>query len=56
MTDFENWFRAQDFYLNMRQIYGNQLFSRDGDRYRSMHVHIAYMAYQKNWLDIWGLI
>ncbi|RLL42973.1 hypothetical protein D9K79_11440 [Acinetobacter cumulans] len=45
MSDFEKWFEDQDFYANMRFIYGDKLFDKDGDVYRVLPVHIAFESW-----------
>lgn len=43
--DFEHWFINQDFYINMRFIHGDNLFSKDGDVYRVLPVQMAYQVW-----------
>lgn len=46
MSQFEEWFVAQDFYTNMRFIHGDALFLRDGDVYRVLPVQMTYTAHK----------
>ena len=45
MSEFEKWFKDQDFYTNMRFIHGDKLFDKDGDVYRVLLVHIAFESW-----------
>src|SRR5690606_20572063 len=45
MSDFEKWFKDQDFYTNMRFIHGDKLFDRDGDVYRVLLVQMVYQGW-----------
>ncbi|WP_180122873.1 hypothetical protein [Acinetobacter sp. YH12086] len=45
MSDFEKWFKDQDFYTNMRFIHGDKLFDKDGDVYRVLLVQMSYQAW-----------
>lgn len=45
MSDFEKWFEDQDFYTNMRFIYGDKLFDKDGDVYRVLPVQMTYQGW-----------
>lgn len=45
MSDFEKWFKDQDFYTNMRFIHGDKLFDRDGDVYRVLPVQMVYQGW-----------
>ena len=47
IKEFEKWFETQDFYINMRFIHGDGLFSKDGDVYRVLPVQMCYLAYQE---------
>lgn len=42
---FEAWFEDQDFYKNMRFIYGDKLFDKDGGAYRVLPVQMTYQAW-----------
>jgi len=52
MKQFQQWFEGQNFYTNMRFIYGDGLFDMDGDVYRVLPVQIAYKAWQDQWFAI----
>ena len=45
MSDFEKWFKDQDFYTNMRFIHGDKLFDKDGDFYRVLPVQMTYQGW-----------
>ena len=45
MSDFEKWFKDQDFYANMRFIHGDKLFDKDGDVYRVLPVQMVYQGW-----------
>lgn len=45
MIDFEKWFMDQDFYTNMRFIYGDALFVKDGFVYRVLPVQMTYLGW-----------
>ncbi|ASN69653.1 hypothetical protein 7F8_48 [uncultured Caudovirales phage] len=45
MSDFERWFKDQDFYANMRFIHGDKLFDKDGDVYRVLPVQMTYQGW-----------
>lgn len=45
MTEFEEWFMEQDFYTNMRFVYGDKLFDRDGDVYRVLPVQMTFKGW-----------
>lgn len=45
MSEFEKWFKDQDFYTNMRFIHGDKLFDKDGDVYRVLPVQMTYLAW-----------
>lgn len=45
MSDFEKWFKDQDFYTNMRFIHGDKLFDKDGDVYRILPVQMTYRGW-----------
>ncbi|KGH49020.1 hypothetical protein GS19_15725 [Acinetobacter idrijaensis] len=45
MSDFEKWFKDQDFYTNMRFIHGDKLFDKDGDVYRVLPVQMVYQGW-----------
>lgn len=45
MSEFEKWFKDQDFYTNMRFIHGDKLFDKDGDVYRVLPVQMAYQGW-----------
>ena len=47
MSDFEKWFKDQDFYANMRFIHGDKLFDKDGDVYRVLPVQMTYLAWSE---------
>lgn len=45
---FEKFFMAQSFYLQMKYIYGERLFDFDqGIGYRNLTVQIAYVCWCK---------
>ncbi|WP_151777179.1 hypothetical protein [Acinetobacter brisouii] len=46
-SKFEQWFQQQPFYLNMRFIYGDQLFTSENDVYRVLAVQIAWATWQE---------
>lgn len=45
MSEFEKWFKDQDFYTNMRFIHGDKLFDKDGGAYRVLPVQMTYQAW-----------
>ena len=45
MSDFEKWFKDQDFYANMRFIHGDKLFDKGGDVYRVLPVQMTYQGW-----------
>lgn len=45
-AQFQKWFSEQDFYSNLRFIYGVSLFTRDFDAYRILPVQMTFSAYQ----------
>ena len=45
MSEFEKWFKDQDFYTNMRFIHGDKLFDKDGDVYRILPVQMTYRGW-----------
>ena len=45
ISDFEKWFKDQDFYTNMRFIHGDKLFDKDGDVYRILPVQMTYQGW-----------
>lgn len=45
VVDFEEWFKQQDFYLNLLFVHGEALFLKDGDVYRVIAVQAAYKAF-----------
>lgn len=45
MSEFEQWFAAQDFYTNMRFIHGDKLFDKDSDVYRVFPVQMTYQGW-----------
>ena len=45
MSEFEKWFKDQDFYTNMRFIHGDKLFDKDGDVYRVLPVQMVYQGW-----------
>ena len=47
MSDFEKWFKDQDFYTNMRFIHGDKLFDKDGDVYRVLPVQMTYQGWSE---------
>lgn len=47
MSEFEKWFKDQDFYTNMRFIHGDKLFDKDGDVYRVLPVQMTYLAWSE---------
>ena len=47
MSDFEKWFKDQDFYTNMRFIHGDELFDKDGDVYRVLPVQMTYRGWSE---------
>lgn len=46
MSDFEKWFVDQDFYTNMRFIYGENLFHKDLGVYRILPVQMTFKAWE----------
>lgn len=47
MSEFEKWFKDQNFYTNMRFIHGDKLFDKDGDVYRVLPVQMTYLAWSE---------
>ena len=47
MSDFEKWFVDQDFYTNMRFIYGENLFHKDLGAYRILPVQMTFKAWSQ---------
>lgn len=45
-ANFQEWFKAKDFYMTLIFQHGDRLFDRDGDRYRIITVHIAFEAWK----------
>ena len=45
MSDFEKWFKDQDFYTNMRFIHGDKLFDKEGGVYRVLTVQMTYQGW-----------
>lgn len=45
MSEFEKWFKDQDFYTNMRFIHGDKLFDKGGDVYRILTVQMTYRGW-----------
>lgn len=45
---YEEWFKQQPFYVNMRYSRGDALFLRDGDVYRELPVQIGFSAMFSN--------
>lgn len=45
---YEEWFKQQPFYVNMRYSRGDALFLRDGDVYRELPVRIGFDAMFSN--------
>lgn len=45
MSEFEKWFKDQDFYTNMRFIHGDKLFDKDGGAYRVLPVQMTYQGW-----------
>ena len=45
MSEFEKWFKDQDFYTSMRFIHGDKLFDKDGDVYRVLPVQMTYQGW-----------
>lgn len=43
--NFEDWFKTQDFYLNMRFKYGDNLFNKNGDIYQIATVNMIKLAF-----------
>lgn len=43
--NFEEWFKQQDFYANLRFIYGIHLFNKDDGIYRAQPVETAHKAW-----------
>lgn len=45
--EFEEWFKQQDFYLNLLYVHGEALFLKDHDTntYRVIAVQAAYKAF-----------
>ncbi|MHA3062529.1 hypothetical protein [Acinetobacter sp. ANC 4641] len=52
-SKFEEWFQQQPFYLNLRFIHGDQLFTSENGVYRVLAVQIAWATWQEQqkWLD-----
>lgn len=44
---YENWVRAQDFYITLVFARGTAVFLRDGSTYRYLPVQVGFKA----WLD-----
>lgn len=44
--NFEDWFKRQDFYINMRYSHGHNLFNKDGDVYRVLAVEMCHLAFK----------
>lgn len=47
MSEFEKWFKDQDFYTNMRFIHGDKLLDKDGDVYRILPVQMTYQGWSE---------
>ena len=47
MSGFEKWFVDQDFYTNMRFIYGENLFHKDLGAYRILPVQMTFKAWSQ---------
>lgn len=45
ILNFEGWFKTQDFYLNMRFKYGDNLFNKNGDIYQIATVNMIKLAF-----------
>ena len=52
MDKFEQWFKDQDFYTNMRFVHGDALFDKDGDFFRILAVQIAWEAWQSRQAEV----
>ena len=46
-SKFEQWFKQQPFYLNLRFIHGDQIFTSENSVYRVLAVQIAWMTWQE---------
>ncbi len=46
MINFEEWFKNQDFYTNMRFVYGDRLFIKENGVYCVLSVNIAFKAWE----------
>ena len=46
-TKFEEWFQQQPFYLNLRFIHGDQLFTSENGVYRVLAVQIAWATWRE---------
>ena len=49
---YEEWFKQQPFYVNMRYSRGDALFLRDGDVYRELPVRIGFAMSNLKQLEI----
>ena len=49
---YEEWFKQQPFYVNMRYSRGDALFLRDGDVYRELPVQIGFAMSNLKQLEI----
>ena len=46
-SKFEEWFQQQPFYLNLRFIHGDQLFTSENGVYRVLAVQIAWATWRE---------
>lgn len=46
-SKFEEWFQQQSFYLNLRFIHGDQLFTSENGVYRVLAVQIAWATWME---------
>ena len=46
-SKFEEWFQQQPFYLNLRFIHGDQLFTSENSVYRVLAVQVAWSAWME---------
>ena len=46
-SKFEQWFKQQPFYLNLRFIHGDQLFTSENGVFRVLAVQIAWATWME---------
>ena len=46
-SKFEEWFKQQPFYLNLRFIHGDRLFISENSVYRVLAVQIAWATWRE---------